>query len=168
MACAHFMRKRGFDMAALFVDYGQAARHHEAVAASLVAKDLNLQLRTGVVQLEATYGLGEVPGRNALLTFAAIATGAAGQAIAMGIHSGTPYYDCSPVFVKRMDILLQEHTSGLTRFLAPFVSWSKREICDFCRDQGLNLSLTYSCEAGTAPPCGQCASCLDRQLLDAC
>ena len=57
--------------------------------------------------------------------FAALATGAVGQAVVMGIHSGTPYYDCTAVVAHRMDILLQERTSGVTRFLAPFISWSK-------------------------------------------
>ncbi len=48
MACAHFLRQRGYDLLGLFVDYGQSAREH---AADQVAKALQVPLRTGVVRL---------------------------------------------------------------------------------------------------------------------
>jgi 7-cyano-7-deazaguanine synthase len=87
------------------------------------------------------------------------------QIIAMGIHSGTPYYDCSPAFANRIDDFIREYTSGRTRYFSPFLRWAKNDIYEYCRNERLDLSITYSCEAGTIPPCGHCASCQDRQLL---
>ena len=170
MACAHFLIGQSFVVTALFVDYGQAACSSEARAASAVAETLRVPLERASLVSKRRYGAGEVPGRNALLTMAALATCSSDtHVIAMGIHSGTPYYDCSPAFAERMDTLLQEYTSGQTRYFAPFLNWAKRDIFEYCRREQLDVAVTYSCEAGTIPPCGHCSSCHDRVLLlDAC
>jgi 7-cyano-7-deazaguanine synthase len=167
MACAHFLIATKYNVSAMFLDYGQAARQHESSAASCVAAEMKLPLRKAEIRLGTIFGVGEVVGRNALLIFSALATGAAGQTLAMGIHSGTSYYDCSPLFANRIDLIVQEQTNGLTRFFTPFIEWGKAEIYAYCREHKLNLSITYSCEAGTVPVCGKCASCLDREMLDA-
>ena len=85
----------------------------------------------------------------------------------MGIHAGTPYYDCSPKFAERLDVLLQECTNGTAKFFAPFIAWDKSTIIEYCLAQQLDLSITYSCQEGTVPTCGKCASCLDRIALGA-
>ena len=166
-ACAQFLTGQGFDVKGLFVDYGQSARTLEGIAVSAVAESLGIPLERASFVSQRIYGAGEIVGRNGLLAMAALITcSSTTRIIAMGIHSGTPYYDCSPAFAERIDFLMQECTSGATRYLAPFLNWAKQDIYDYCRQQRLDLSATYSCEVGIMPPCGHCASCRDRQGLN--
>jgi 7-cyano-7-deazaguanine synthase len=168
-ACGHFLITQSYSVSGLFVDYGQVANAVESTAATVVAASLRISLEKASFVSKHTYGAGEIPGRNGLLAFAALAASSPGTSvIATGIHSGTPYYDCTATFVDRLDILLREYTAGMMRYLAPFLEWSKADIIEYCNQQRLDLSHTYSCEAGTVPPCGTCASCGDRLLLNAC
>jgi 7-cyano-7-deazaguanine synthase len=115
-----------------------------------------------------TIPVGEIPGRNALLVHLALATAGRDPAVLMlGIHAGTPYRDCTPAFVDAMQASLDFHRDGTLQLAAPFVTWSKSEVYAYARDAAVPLALTYSCEAGTVPPCGACRSCRDRELLDA-
>jgi 7-cyano-7-deazaguanine synthase len=166
-ACAQFLKKT-FHVASLFVDYGQAAGENERVASRAVATALEISWSTASLKMEKRFGIGEVPVRNALLVMLAAAACPIGtNIVAMGIHAGTPYYDCSPLFAGRIDGLLQEYSEGKTRFLAPFLTWSKSDIFAYCRAENIDLSSTYSCEAGGPAPCGCCLSCQDRSRLDA-
>jgi 7-cyano-7-deazaguanine synthase len=166
-ACAHFLL-RDHLVTGLFVDYEQAARHLEWQALQRVAGVLNIALSRTTLRMHRPFGAGEIPGRNGLLTMLALAAGGYDSGlIVMGLHAGTLYYDCSPAFADRLDIIVNEYSKGRTRFLAPFLRWTKNDIYAYCRTANLDLSMTYSCEAGTIPPCGECLSCLDRARLDA-
>jgi 7-cyano-7-deazaguanine synthase len=166
MACAHFLLALYRPVTALFVNYGQLAYQAERTAVTAVARTLQIPLERASVNTTRPYGPGEIPGRNGLLAMVALAgCMPTTRLIAMGIHSGTPYYDCSPAFANRIDDLIREYTSGRTRFFAPFLTWNKGDIYEYCYNARLDLSMTYSCEAGTVPPCGQCASCQDRRML---
>jgi 7-cyano-7-deazaguanine synthase len=113
-----------------------------------------------------SFSIGEVVGRNAFLIMAALMFGPRNpDFIAIGIHAGSPYYDCSVPFFERMSILLAEHTDGRCALLAPFLEWSKSDVFEYAINSGLDLSSTFSCEAGTLPTCGSCRSCLDRKVL---
>ncbi len=83
----------------------------------------------------------------------------------MGIHSGTPYYDCSKEFVSSVNSILKGYTSGEILLDAPFIDWNKEMIIQYCKDNDVPLDITYSCENGQEPPCGKCLSCLDRRFL---
>jgi 7-cyano-7-deazaguanine synthase len=167
-ACAHFL-KRKHDVEGLFIDYGQPALQYEREASSKTADAQGFQVISATVRIPVAVRAGEVQARNGLLVLLALSVCQAGTGlIAMGLHSGTPYYDCSPAFADRIDDLIQEYSMGKIRFFAPFITWRKNEIFEYCRVNGLDLSSTYSCESGTMPPCGRCLSCQDRAQLDAC
>jgi 7-cyano-7-deazaguanine synthase len=85
--------------------------------------------------------------------------------LALGIHSGTGYYDCSAAFMKSMAALVAEHTDGSLILLAPFLDWSKKQVYDYFTGAKLPIELTYSCEAGTNGACAVCNSCRDRSVL---
>jgi 7-cyano-7-deazaguanine synthase len=109
---------------------------------------------------------GEVVGRNAfLIATAACLSPLASGLIVTGIHGGTTYYDCSTPFLSAISRLIEEQSDGAFRLLTPFADWSKADIISFARTSGVPLNLTYSCERGTTPPCGVCASCQDRRML---
>ncbi len=153
---------------ALFVDYGQRAAEPERAAAVTIAKAYDVTLRYVSAQI-GSIPEGEILGRNALLVHLALATAPPGATtIMIGIHAGTTYRDCSPVFVEVMQASLDLHRDGTVQIAAPFVTWAKHEVYAYARASDVPLDFTYSCEAGTVPACGTCLSCQDRKLLDAC
>lgn len=162
-ACVHFYRSRGFQVEALFVDYGQPASEEERRAARKVAKHFDAPLREAGVA-----GLGGVPsgyivGRNAMLFTTALAAVAPSEGlIALGVHAGTAYCDCGPEFIAASQRVADVYTGGRVQVAAPFLDWHKGDIYRFVLDSRLPLELTYSCELGRSPPCGLCPSCLDR------
>ena len=167
-ACLAFFADLGQPSMALHVDYGQPARHNEARAARAVAAHFGapLEIRTVTSALPKTPGL--IRGRNAFLVAVALLEAPPGiRTIAIGVHSGTAYADCSPEFVSLMADMAARSTNNLVRVSAPFVSCSKADIAAYARERGLPFGMTYSCEEGRAAPCGSCSSCLDRKAVDA-
>jgi 7-cyano-7-deazaguanine synthase len=165
-ACAHFLVNQSMDVRGVFIDHGQAAAEMERHAAASIAAHLAVSLTCYRVSGSEPFSPGEITGRNAFLTFAALLfTRAQPGLLAMGLHAGTPYYDCSEPFVADIAKLVADHTDGRVSFVAPFLTWSKAQVYDYFVSAELPLRLTYSCESGNVPPCGKCASCRDRIAL---
>ena len=165
-ACAWLLRGQGMNVQGVFLDYGQAAAEPERRAAVSLAGRLSMRLDTFKIGVGQRLGAGEIPYRNAFLIFTALflLRQQAGL-VAIGVHAGTPYFDCSPPFVASIATLVAEHSEGRVTVVAPFLNWSKRDITTYCRQEGVPIQLTYSCEAGLEPPCGRCLSCRDRIAL---
>jgi 7-cyano-7-deazaguanine synthase len=168
-SCIHLFKERGYEVYGVFVDFGQAAANCESESVGR----LSTRLCIPVTRLEASsptaFGAGELVGRNAFLIFSALLLGSCHDGLlAIGIHAGTGYYDCSPAFLSRAEPLVQECSNGRVSLVAPFIEWSKDDVYSFFIASQLPLNETYSCEAGTVPPCGECASCRDRVRLYAC
>lgn len=165
MACAHFYCTMGRSVCGIFVDYGQPSADHESLAASAVAQYLSIQLLTLAVRTKQPKTAGEVPARNGLLLcLAAMERPPSVLALALGIHAGTPYADCTGKFLGLAKQLLSLQTRPVD-VLAPFLEWQKEDIIAYAVKRRLPLEMTYSCEAGVLSPCGRCASCLDRRRL---
>ncbi len=165
-ACAAFLTAQGFRISALFVDYGQAALKQEQAAVRSLAAMLGIEVQELAFKGTAPFGPGELVGRNAFLVFAALlATRAQSSLIALGLHAGTPYYDCSPAFIDTINRAVIEHTDNAVQVIAPFLEWTKRDVYDFFIQTDLPIERTYSCEMGGELACGSCASCLDRRAL---
>lgn len=166
IACAHFLQQRGFPVHGLFIDHGQAAARREAAASAALAERLAIPIEGCTLSHPHRLGVGELLGRNAMLIFNALfLTKGAPALLALGLHAGVPYFDCSDVFVASAGRLVTELTDGRVSLVAPFITWSKRNVFDYFMTTGLPLALTYSCESGTDPVCGCCASCRDRRDL---
>jgi len=165
-ACAAFLAEQGNSVRGVLVDFGQAAAALERQAAHALAAQMQIPLTTYSVSGGLPYSAGELLGRNAFLIFSALfLTRQKNGLLAIGIHAGSPYYDCSPPFFSSMAQLIAEHTDGRVILIAPFLEWSKGDVLQYFLSSGLSIDLTYSCEAGTEPPCGACASCRDRRAL---
>jgi 7-cyano-7-deazaguanine synthase len=164
-ACARYLQENGNHVRCIFVDYRQAAVDSESWSAAELSKLLKTELLRVTFDPNKSWGPGEILGRNAFLILAALMTRPESGVIALGIHSGTTYYDCTPAFLETIDRLVAEYTDGCIRVTAPFISWSKKRVFDYYVQTGLPLQIAYSCEAGTVPPCGGCASCRDRRTL---
>jgi 7-cyano-7-deazaguanine synthase len=98
-ACAHFLRQQGLGVDALFLDYGQAAAKLKAKAVMALSRHLGISIQCFNLSGSGPFGTGELVGRNALLVFAALfLTRGRSGLLALGLHGGTPYYDCSGPF----------------------------------------------------------------------
>lgn len=146
-----------------FVDYGQPARTAERLAVLALSDYLGVPVVEAAMSGLDVLG-GEIPMRNALLVTCAAALRPGAALVALGVHAGTRYRDCSAEFVGLMQRLLDFHRDGAMRLLAPFVQWSKADIYGLALRLDVPLGLTHSCEAGDEP-CGSCRSCADREAL---
>lgn len=163
-ACAHFLKGRNHNVRGVFFNYGQAAAAAESHAVRRAASFLHVPLSVYEVTGAESFSQGELPFRNAfLITSAAFLSGSKSGLLAIGVHAGTPYFDCSTTFVESMARIICDHTNGSLRLIAPFLQWTKGEVFQYFVSSGIPVDLTYSCEAGLSPPCGLCASCRDRQ-----
>jgi 7-cyano-7-deazaguanine synthase len=163
---AFYLRQR-FRVRGYFIDFGQPASRREAVAAGSVCGHFGVALSTVRLRSRVAYSTGEIRGRNAFLILTVVmTTRPAAHQVAIGIHDGTPYYDCGTGFVRDLQTVLDGYAGGAVRLAAPFVTWTKRQIWDFCRFADVPVELTYSCEKGQTRPCGKCSSCKDRKSLD--
>lgn len=168
-ACIDFYQRQGFAVSGLHMTYGQAAEHQESTAATAIAHHYKIPL-TCVRLAGARPKLdGELLGRNALLLFTALMEIEDLSAIlVLGIHAGTPYYDCSSSFIATAQSIVDGQCDGRIRIVAPFLEWTKKEIWDYCLKHQVPIDLTYSCERGLGHPCGICLSCQDLEVLRVC
>lgn len=165
-ACAHLLASQGNTINAVFINHGQAAAATEERAVREISSRMGANLSCYSVLGSEPFAAGELIGRNAFLVFTALfLTRARPGVLAMGIHGGTPYWDCSETFARAVESLVAEHTNGKVAFVTPFLTWTKSEVYEYFLTTGIDVSLTYSCETGTIPVCGRCASCRDRMAL---
>lgn len=110
-----------------------------------------------------------VPFRNGLFlaSAASMALSLGCSVLIYGAHAddwaGAAYPDCSPAFVQAMDEAIKEGTANELRIEAPFVSMNKADIVRTGLSLKVPYELTWSCYEGKETPCGECATCLDRQ-----
>ena len=120
-ACMKFLQAQGFNVRTFFIDYGQPAATFERVRAESSSGLHGCVLDSVKVSGPSQFEAGELLGRNAFLIFTALffRRGAPGI-IALGLHAGTPYYDCSKAFLEPVNKLVAEHTDGQVAVVAPF------------------------------------------------
>lgn len=141
-------------------------------ASSLTNRRLKLPdvalARIGRGGIPSTY----VPGRNTIFLALAVSLADAigAEAIVIGAnaldYSGYP--DCRPPFLKAFAAVAKLGTKRGSqkkplRVLAPLLHLDKKGIVRLARRLGAPLSLTWSCYAGGARPCGRCDSCRLRE-----
>lgn len=166
-ACAAFYVNQGFDVECFHINFGQPASFHEQLAARRIAHHYSLPV--SILRWSGTSGHllnGEIVGRNAFLLLGALMDiGTESGLLAIGLHSGTPYFDCSRHFLTSLQVVCDGYCNGRVSFAAPFLTWRKDQVYLFCKSAKVPLHLTYSCEAGSVPVCGSCMSCQDRRAL---
>ena len=167
-ACLAFYLKQDFQVECFHISFGQPAFKQEQDAAERVAHHFNVPLTILRWSGETDFTVGEIVGRNAFFFFGVLTEiGKNTGILATGIHSGTPYFDCSQVFLSSLQTLFDGYCDGRIRLAAPFIEWSKQQVFAFCESEKVPVSLTYSCEKGTLETCGECLSCKDRRILNA-
>lgn len=144
---------------AIFVDYGQRSAARERAAAVALSAYYGMSIsEVGCSGLRIPVE-GEINGRNAFLVLVAVmAEQPSSGAIAIGIHGGSEYPDCSPEFVNHLQTVLDLQNGGALQLLAPFVHMTKQEVSDLGQNLKIPRHLTYSCDRGSEP-CSECPSC---------
>jgi 7-cyano-7-deazaguanine synthase len=167
-ACLQYFKSMGAVVCPLFIDYGQPAREAERRSAESISEFYRVRLRVISVRGVLIPNSGEILGRNSLLISAALLDMKPGVGlISLGIHAGSPYFDCGTQFVDLWDKLLHGYTDGKIQLSVPFLRWAKADIVSFCADHNVPLFLTWSCESSATSPCGKCLSCKDREFPNA-
>ncbi|PKL56064.1 MAG: hypothetical protein CVV35_06545 [Methanomicrobiales archaeon HGW-Methanomicrobiales-6] len=165
-ACLYYYLSAGYAVTPLYVDFGQSALENELESISAISDWYHVSPQIVHYSCSIAHGAGEICGRNAFLIFAALM---ANQnfcgSLAMGLHAGTPYYDCSERFASDIQRLLDGYSNGQIVFEAPFLKWTKKMVLQYGLDNNVPIDMTYSCEKGGDEPCGVCSSCLDRRSL---
>lgn len=165
-ACVSFYLDQGACVSGLFIDYNQPSKAQELSAAKAVAAHYGIRILHAEWKGVRVPSAGEIVGRNALLMAGALfEIGADTGMLAAGIHSGTGYFDCTDEFLDLWQGLLDGYSQGRLQLALPFLSWSKRDIWEFCSQRAVPVDITYSCEQGGPAPCGTCRSCKDRETL---
>ena len=165
-ACLHFYLHQGSTPRPLFVDYGQPAARAEAESALAICTFYKVRLKTVKIKGPKIPKSGEIMGRNlALISCALLDTGTDSNLIALGIHTGTNYFDCGEDFIKVCGTLLDGYSDGRARLAVPFLALNKAEIWRYCKENAVPLNLTWSCETNNKKACGMCLSCKDKETL---
>jgi len=165
-ALIHFYNKLSFAIKCLYIDFGQKSAKQEIKSVRKISKYYNLNNEILKVSGSKKYSTGEVIGRNLFfLSTAMMHHGNNRGIIAIGVHSGTQYIDCSKSFIEAVNKIYTFYTNGKIVIGTPFIEFTKYDILQYCLTEGVPLELTYSCESGTSLPCGKCNTCKEIKNL---
>ena len=67
--------------------------------------------------------------------------------------------DQTESFVRATESLINVAMQRNIKILTPLMQFSKEAVIKLAQDK--KIEGTYSCHAGTYPPCGKCVSCLE-------
>ena len=151
---------------------------HTAKIIPLPLQFLNTPLQDDTQRLSASSDLNFtqtknnefVPCRNILfLTFAAAYASSLNiSTLAIGSHKEKlfPFPDSSPKFLNSMEKTLSIGTDKPWLITRPWINTYKSGIISYAKKHNIPYELTYTCYAGTTPPCGTCRACKDRQTAE--
>ncbi|GAA4198103.1 7-cyano-7-deazaguanine synthase QueC [Streptosporangium oxazolinicum] len=191
-ALAYHLLDQGHRLRLVSFDYGQRHRV-ELRAAARIADEINIphevvdlvsvgRLLSGSALTDPEVAVPDghytdlsmrstiVPNRNAIMTAVAVGIASASgcECVALGVHAGDHaiYPDCRPAFVDLADRLARtatEDTESPIRVIAPFVTWTKRQIVARGASLGVPFAMTWSCYRGGERHCGSCGTCIERR-----
>lgn len=162
-----YFLERNSNVRCIHFEYGQKNKEGERRAVQNISNYYNVQTEYISLGFPLTNLGGEYISRNALfILMAANLYPKEISTIALGIHDGTPYYDCSQKFLRDCQTLIDGYFNGTLTIDAPFLLHNKEQVFHYCIDNKIPLNLTYSCERRSEIPCGTCPSCKDRSVLN--
>jgi len=173
-------KEEGISIFPLFIDYGQLCLEREWRAARFTHQKhglpnpvlVNLSGYGRLISSGLTNPAVRVnedaflPGRNLLflLVGCAYAYQVKADAVAIGLldEAARLFPDQSLVFVENAQRLVRESMNYSVSIVTPLAHLSKREVLGLAKEKGIVDS--YSCHAGTDPPCGVCVSCEEVRM----
>jgi 7-cyano-7-deazaguanine synthase len=176
------IREEDIEQVPVFVNYGQInlERERESCLRNFARLELPAPRLVEVPGYGAAFrsGLTDpgldivlnafLPGRNMLLLLCAgaVAHEVDADGIAMGLLAErlSLFPDQRQTFLDAAAALLREALGRSLRILTPLMSFGKAEVLAIARERGVRG--TYSCHAGTDPPCGKCIACREYAGLE--
>jgi 7-cyano-7-deazaguanine synthase len=166
-ALVQYYLSKNYFVKAIHFNYGQKNNIREKEAVNAIGKYYNIEISSLNFGFELNSLDGEYIGRNPLFILAASnLINSSNFKISIGIHQGTPYYDCSVQFLKECQQIVDGYFGGTVLIEAPFIDFNKKHIYEYCLNNNVPIHLTYSCEISNIKPCGECTSCKDRRILN--
>jgi len=168
-------QEEGLTQFPLFIDYGQICRDEEWNACLTAHARFGLPhpviMNLGGFGKLIPSGLTNhsmrvnedvfLPGRNLLFLLAgcAYAYKTKSNAVAIGLLSEESHLfpDQTSEFVKGTQALINFAMGCDIKIVTPLMNLTKRDVLELANKRGIDG--TYSCHAGTIPPCGTCVSC---------
>jgi 7-cyano-7-deazaguanine synthase len=131
-ACVDFYMDFGRPPCGLFIDYGQPAVAQERRSATRIARHYSIPLKYLELRGRKPKTTGLIAGRNSFLICTALMECPPSVSIiAIGIHGGTGYADCSESFLAQMQATIDLLESPRVHLAAPFITWMKADIYEF-------------------------------------
>jgi 7-cyano-7-deazaguanine synthase len=170
-------REEGIQTYPLFIDYGQRAAKREWQTCKLVHEKLSLPepmrmdlagfgkvIRSGLTSSEKDIKEDAfTPGRNFifLLMGSAYAFQIEANAVAIGLLAErfSLFPDQRSSFLEEAQLAIEAALGRTIRIVTPLAEFGKPDVIKLAREKGIDG--TYSCHAGTDPPCGRCVSCIE-------
>jgi len=165
-ALLDFYLKHNNNVECIHFQYGQPNAQSEKTAIEKITEYYKVKKRIINLDIIMARRNDEFIGRNAFFILATSALGISPARIALGIHSGSRYYDCTKDFLNDCQRILDGYFAGVVKIEAPFIDFTKSDIIRYCKKYKVPVELTYSCFRQNYPPCGNCPSCLDRAMLN--
>ncbi len=146
---------------------------HRVIPMDFIKADFKSSLLEGADAIpDADYALDNlkstvVPFRNGIMI--AIAAGYAeslgATTVMLANHAGDHaiYPDCTPQFIDAMNDAVLAGTYNDVRLYAPYTHLSKSDIVAIGVKLGIDYDTTWSCYKGGDKPCGECATCRERE-----
>jgi 7-cyano-7-deazaguanine synthase len=107
-----------------------------------------------------------VPFRNLIILSICLSVAEAigAEAVLCGVqrHDAYGYWDTTPAFIERVQIVVNMQRKHLIKVLAPFAEWSKRDEIWWGLQNDVDYSHTWSCYRGGEVACGVCPTCVER------
>lgn len=146
-ACVKYFISQNHETSCIFVDYGQMNRKLERLSAQKICDILKCDLALIEAKFKKRDNKSLIQGRNLFLISSALMLDLRPPfVISLGIHADTPYRDCSEVFVKASQNILDVYYSGEAQIDCPFLSWTKSDILKYAKEVGLPINLLTSTE----------------------
>ena len=165
-SCIYYYKKLGFNVHGLFVNYGQKAFIQEEKSVKSISKYFSIKTQTVETTIKPIIENSTILGRNYFLLSAAIMSLPFTKGIiSLGIHSGTKFPDCTSVFIKTNQEIIDLYSNGNIIIDCPFIELHKQEIIKYFMIAGIPIKYTYSCEEGKVKPCRKCLTCIDLKQL---
>lgn len=167
-AILKFYLLKDVEVQCIHFQYNQPNAQSEEKAVNNITKYYKVKRKIITLDFPMHQQGDELLFRNVLFVLAAGSLGIFPARIALGIHRGTTFYDCSRSFIVDCQRILDGYYAGTVRLEALFADFTKSDIIKFCKKYKVPLDLTYSCQRQNHPPCEECPSCIDRRFVYEC
>lgn len=171
------LKKRGYEVIPLFIDYGQLSADLEWTACQQICEFIGLNpqrinvsgfgkvIESGITNDKLDVKeFAFLPNRNLLfLTIAAsYAYNKSAYVVSIGLISNPIFPDQTKKFLKKAEECIKEALDIDMKIFSPLLDLEKIDVYNLAIKYGLFLEKTYYCHSGKEKPCGKCIACQEH------